>query len=259
MYRKKGPGGLTRVAGQIRDSVKQQFSRFAILAEEDYKREVNKLEPRKLVRLSLRNGKQETIFVDAKDYERLSDALDTIKNASKRDIDSSMFALQWQLSAYLESKIKPALIYDAARTEAKRREALATVGNVGEVSVKQGDYILKKSLIVRTATREKLRQEYRAVKAGMTVLERLKRLAGLATLAAGVLTAFFIVAGRVDPGIWSRRRALVMRACSASRRWRRAADCRSQGLSLAFAPFVFVGMAASLAFGQMVALLMLMA
>ena len=255
MFKRRGPA-LTRLNGLIRDEMRKQFNEAAILSEEDYKREANKREPRTIVRTGKRGAEHAVASVSAKDYKKLSVALEDIQNASRRDIDNASLNLQWQMSAYLESKIRPGLIYDEARTEAKQREELAKVGG-GEVRVEKGDTILKRTQIVRPATLEKLRQEYRAVKAGASLADRLKRRAGLATLAAGVLMVFFIVAGRVDPEIWERRRALVMLGLFSLGA---LAFCRAltiAGLSLAYAPFVFVGMAASLAFGQSVAMLTL--
>ena len=252
MFKRRGPA-LTRLNGVIRDEMRKQFNEAAILSEDDYKREANKREPRTLIRAGKRGAEHISANVQAKDYKKLSVALEDIQTASRRDIDNASLNLQWQLSAYLESKIRPGLILDEARTEAKQREELAKAGS-GDVRVEKGDSILKRTQIVRPATLEKLRQEYRAVKAGTSFLERLKRLAGLATLAAGVLVVFFIIARRVEPEIWERRRALVMLGLFSLGA---LAICRGltvAGLSLAYAPFVFVGMAVSLAFGQSVAM-----
>ncbi len=256
MYRKKGPD-LARVLSQLRTEVKRQFAEHAILSVEHYPMEVNKREPRRLIAISIRNGKPVQREIPAQNYRRLIDALEAMKSACNRDSTPSLKALQWQLAAYLESKIHPNLSYDAAATEKNQTEEVTKIRET-EVSVKEGDFILKKNVIVKASTLEKLRQEYRAVKARMQWPERLRRLAGLFALAAGVLAAFFIIAGRVEPEIWERRRALVMLGlfslCG-------LAACRSlslAGLSLVYAPFVFIGMAASLAFGQVVALLTLM-
>ena len=253
MFKRKG-SALTRAITTIREAMRKQFIESAILSEEDYKKESNKREPRKLIRFGTRGGKPYSIDVLAKDYKRLSAAQDDIVNSGKHTIDT---ALQWQLSAYLEAKMRPGLVFDEARTEVRQREELARVGD-GAVRVSLGDPILKKTLIVRPATLEKLRQEYRAVKAGTPMFERLRRLGGLAALAAGIVFVFFIVAGRIEPGIWERRRALVMLGLLSLAA---LAVCRAlsvAGISLAFAPFVFVGMAASLAFSESVALLTLL-
>jgi len=95
----------------------------------------------------------------------------------------------------------------------------------GEVKVAQGDLILEKDQLVRAPALVKLRHEYAAYKAGQPPVERAKRLVGLAALAAGVLMIFLIAAGRVQPELWRRRRALVMLAFFGWQRSRFAGFC----------------------------------
>ncbi len=257
MYKRRG-APVARSIATIREFLHKQFSESAILSEEDYKKEANKREPRKLIRVGKRNGKPFAVDVYAKDYKNLlvaqSDVIYSIYHSNESPIDKT---LQRLMESYINTKYKPCLILDEARTEAKMREELAFVGD-GEVHVQKGDPILKKTGIVRPATIEKLRQEYRAVKASTSLVDRAKRLVGLATLAAGILLVFFIVAGRIEPDIWERRRALVMLGFFSLAALAMCRGLALAGISLSSAPFVFIGMAASLAFGQSVALLTLL-
>ena len=201
--------------------MRKQFIESAILSEEDYKREANKREPRKLIRVGTRAGKQFAVDVFAKDYKRLSSAQEDIVNAGRHSIEN---ALQWQLSAYLESKMRPGLTFDEARTEAKQREELARVGD-GEVRIEKGDSILKKTQIVRPATIEKLRQEYRAVKTGLSVVDRVKRVVGLATL-GGRNSACLLHRRRSNRAgdLGTQARSCHARTIQPRRDWRCAAD-----------------------------------
>ena len=255
MFKRKG-APVARAIAAIRVLMQKQVAESAILSEEDYKKESNKREPRKLLRVNARGEKRAEVY--AKDYKSLSVAQSDVSYSSRRNNDNPADkSLQWMLEAYLAAKYRPSLILDEARTEAKQREELARVGDA-EVHVEKGDPILKKTGLVHANTIEKLRQEYRAVKASMGLLDHAKRLVGLATLAAGILILFCIVAGRIEPGIWERRRELVMLGLFSLATLAMCRGLALAGLSLACAPLVFVGMAASLAFGQSVALLTLL-
>ena len=254
MFRSRN-AGLLRVTSSIRDTLKLQFARSAILAEDDYKIEVNKPEPRRIVRIKLAGGKESaTAYVDAKDYLRLADALESVKKASWRE--SADWNLSRAISSYLDSKFKPSVKLDAARSKRFEAEHIKEVGS-GEVQVAEGDAILERNQIVRAPALVKLRHEFNAYKSGLPWLERVKHLAGLLALAGAVLAIFLIVATRIQPGLWKRRRALVMLGifCLGTLALSRA--LLFSGRTLAYAPMIILGMSAALAFGQAVALLAL--
>ena len=251
LHRHKSGPLVKRTMNAFREAIKREFANNAILSDEDYRKEALKLDSR-LLRVS---GKQEAVPVESR--IRMSDAQDEIKRESFRGLDPSLYGLQWELGNYLQKKMRPGVVPDEERSDKKRGEAQAKVGR-GEVHVAKGDLILKKGLLVRQATLVKLRREYEAVKESMTWPQRLTRWAGLFMLPAGILAIFFIIAGRVEPAIWSRRRALLMLAavCLLA-----LFICRLLLVvewSLACAPFIFVGMTASLVFGQTMTLLVLM-
>ncbi|HLX62172.1 MAG TPA: HDIG domain-containing protein [Planctomycetota bacterium] len=264
MYRHKGVA-LSRTMSAAREAVRRQYSRHAVLSDDDYRTEAMRLvEPRQLVRVSMREGNQETTMVEARDCISLSEALDTIKRELMgTDQDASLRTLQWQLTnIYLQEKLRPGLIFDQGRTDKWKKEVTARVGS-GVVQIKKGEPILKKGVNISKSMLAKLHYEYAAVKDARPLRERLTHLAGLFFLAAGLLVAFFIIVGRIEPGIWRRGRALIMLgliflAILAISRLLLLFNAGLPFNTLAFAPVIFLGMAASLAFGQAVALLALL-
>lgn len=265
MYRHKS-AGLGRMLDSIRETLRGMSTRNAVLSVDDFSIETNRPAPltapgeppkeRRLVRVKI-DGKEVTeTTIEARNYLSLGEAFKTLRNGSWTN-DSPSFELTSRITRYLESKLKPALHLDKVRTKALESAQIKQIGET-EVNVLPEEKILEQGQVIRAPALVKLRHELVAYKASQTWRERLMHLLGLAALAGAVMAIFLIVAARVLPGLWERRRGLVMLGLFTLGT---LAICRAlvlNGFSLAYAPLIVLSMTAALAFGQAVAVLTLM-
>jgi putative nucleotidyltransferase with HDIG domain len=165
--------------------------------------------------------------------------------------------LENQIYAHLIARMVPSLTLDTVQTELRKEMAQEAVGQ-GSVQVKQGDVILSKDkLRIPKADIEKLHAEYRAFKKSLPIEARIKHLLGLGAIVFGTLLIFLFVTSRTEPGLLRRRRALVMLGLMLLAGLAVSRFLMLAGFSGVLTPFVFIGIVASLAFGQVVALLAL--
>jgi hypothetical protein len=167
-------------------------------------------------------------------------------------------ALQNELFQYFSTRLTPNLRPDPALTEARQALARDAVGK-HEVEIPRNALLLSKDRPILKTDLEKLHAEYAQYKRKLSWDAHAKHLLGLGAAVMAVMLTFLVTVRRGQPGIFRRRQALAMLGllfvgCLAGTRLLLLA-----GASLVLAPFVFVGMVASLAFGQTVALLALLA
>ncbi len=163
-----------------------------------------------------------------------------------------------QIIEHFSTRLTPNLTLDTAQTEHYREMAQDAIGT-GLVEVKAKELILSKDRRILHADLNKLQEEYRAYKAQLPREARLKHLLGLGAATFGVVIVFIYVTSRSDPRTLMRRRALVMLGLLSLATLAAARALMLTGNSAAATPFVFIGMVASLAFGQTVASLTLFA
>jgi len=165
--------------------------------------------------------------------------------------------LEEQIWAHLSARMVPSLTLDTVQTELRKEMAQEAVGQ-GLVAVKQGDVILSKDkLKIPRADLEKLHAEYRAFKKSQPIEARVKHLLGLAAVVFATLLIFLFVTSRAEPGLLRRRRALIMLGLMMLSGVAVSRLLMLAGFSGVLTPFVFIGIVASLAFGQVVTLLAL--
>lgn len=164
--------------------------------------------------------------------------------------------LEDQIYAHLIARMVPSLALDTAQTDLRREMAQEAVQ--GQVAVKQGELIINKDkLKIPRADLEKLHAEHRAYKKSLSLESRVKHLLGLSSAVFGALLIFLFVTTRSDPGLLRRRRALAMLGLLTLAGLAVSRLLMLAGFSAVLTPFVFIGIVASLAFGQVVALLAL--
>ncbi len=265
MFRHKS-AGIGRMIDSIRETLRGMATRNAVLSPEDFSIETNRPAPlgppgdppreRHLVRVRIDGKDEARSVIEAHNYLSLGDAFKTLRNAGWT-ADSPGFELTRAVTRYLETKLKPALHLDKTRTKKLEAEQIKAIGET-DVFVLPGENILEQNQLIRAPSLVKLRHELRAYKASQTLPERPLHLLALSALAAVVMIVFLIVAARVHPGLWERRRALLMLGIFSLGT---LAACRAlvlNGFSLACTPLILLGMTAALAFGQTVALLTLL-
>ena len=249
--------------GKIRFSLRT-IAANGVLKDEDLEFERNKPGyPREIVRVTgIQNGPDKTqksesrLRVRVEKLRNIVSAVDEFRRASWRE--SMPSDLERLIFQHLYPRFMNNLKMDAVQSEIELQKARSLV-DTGAVRVKEHDVILNKDQPIRRSDLERLHEEYRAYKASLTPEARVGHIAGLATMVTALFIMFLCVATRIQEGIFLRRRALVMLGLLLL-----AALCAVKalvlaGFSIALAPFVFVGIVASLAFGQSIALLTLFA
>ncbi|HYG75060.1 MAG TPA: hypothetical protein VEK08_08665, partial [Planctomycetota bacterium] len=258
--------------GRIRSSL-QAIADYGIVTSQDLDFERNKRgEYREIIRTlpPSKDGKKAQPRYPVVKVEWLRSvemAADELMRATWKD--SLPRDLERQLFAHLHARLSPNLSVDVAQTDQRREMAQELVGR-GLVQVKQGEMILNKDRKIIKSDLDKLHDEYKAYKQSQSVdvtllnvkfplpsSARLQHLLGLATVVFAVLLVFLFFTVRSEPGLLQRRRALVMLALFALAALATGRGLMLNGYSAALTPFVFIGIVASLAFGQFVALLTL--
>ncbi|HEY3320316.1 MAG TPA: HDIG domain-containing protein [Planctomycetota bacterium] len=213
-------------------------------------------ERRILVRTPPKDGKGEPQLLE-RPFERLRSVARADEEIMRASWQETLPAeVRRQIGDHLITHIGPNLTLNTVLT-AKRREQAQDAITEGSIIVKRGELILDRHNPIAKPDLDKLHQEYRAYKDSLPVETRLKHLIGLATAAFGVIVVFLFIAARSEHRLLSRRRGLVMLgllciAVLASGRGLLLSD-----ISVALTPFILVGVIASLAFSQTVALLTL--
>ena len=227
-----------------------------VLSPADLEFERNKPgDARKIIRLTPNsNGERQEELVPLEKLADVSGAALELERGGWREGLSE--ELERQLLAYFKAHLASNLRWDKTLTEAQAERARAEVG-LSAFQVRQGELILGKDNPIRATDLEKLREENRAYKASLDTRQRLRHLCGLAMAPLSVLLVFILLVNRLDEQVFQRRRALVMLGLLSLAVLAATRGFLLAGYSMAFAPFVFVGMVASLAFGQSVALLAL--
>jgi putative nucleotidyltransferase with HDIG domain len=164
--------------------------------------------------------------------------------------------LKFQLSNYFMSKLTANLQLDETQTDIEKDRARDAVGS-GEILVHRNDSILVKGQTITKSKFDKLHEEYRAYKKALALSERVRHLTGLTTLTFGILMCFLFAASRLQESVFRRRQALVMLGLLCVVTLAVTKLLMLAGMSMALAPLVFVGMVASIAFGQAVTILAL--
>ena len=224
-----------------------------VLSAEDLKSERNKPgDVREIIRLTPNSNGERPEEV-GKLADVTSAALDLERGGWREDLP---WELERQMGAYFKARLASNLRLDKALTEARAERAREEAG-LGAFQVRQNELILSKGLIIRATDLEKLREENRAYKASLGARQRLQHLCGLVMAPLGVLLVFILLVNRIDEQVFQRRRALLMLGLLSLAALAATRGLMLAGYSVALAPFVFVGMVASLAFGQSVALLTL--
>jgi putative nucleotidyltransferase with HDIG domain len=250
----------TVLLGRVRSSL-QIVADDGIMTEEFLNRERNKPgEIREIIRLPAgANSKVDAgVRVKVENLNSVAMATDRINRASwTREMNLPPQLLR-QLLTYFQSRIDANLVYNQAASSALAERALQFVGE-GEVPVKKGALIVAKDQLVGRSEIDRLHEEYKAYKASLPLETRMRHLAGIGTLAFTVLMTFIFIISRIQQGIFRRRRSLIMLGLFSITALAAMKVLMLTGLSMGLAPFVFMGIVASLAFGQTMALMTLTA
>jgi len=262
----------TVLLGRIRSSL-QAIADFGIITSGDLDLERNKRgEHREINRVlpanaASRDSRKQNSRIKVEWLRSVEMASDELMRATWKD--SLPRDLERQLYAHLITRLSPNLTVDVTQTDQRREDAQELIGR-GLVQVKQGELILNKDRKILKADLDKLHEEYKAYKQNQTLdtvvlgwkipiptMARFQHLLGLSSVVFAALLIFLFFTARSEPDILQRRRALVMLGLFIL-----AALATGRGLvlnnfSAALTPFVFIGIVASLAFGQTIALLSL--
>lgn len=249
----------TLLAARIRASL-QIIAGNGILTGADLDIERNKRgELREIIRiqpLAGKEGKPGEVRVPVERLRSIEAADDELRRGSWRE--NVPQELEKELYRHLHTRLTSNLQLDRARTDQQQQQAREAVGR-GDVQVKKHSLILSKDLETSKADLERLHAEYRAFKKSLPWEARLRHSLALAFSALAVLVTFLFVARRGQPSLSGRRRALAMLGLLALAVLAVTRGALLAGESMALAPFVIVGIVASLTFGQTVALLTLLA
>jgi len=249
----------TILLDRVRASL-QKIAEEGILSDDDLKWERNKRgEIREIIRMPAPGAPRKPdagtrVRVEA--LNNVSSASDRIKRASWSENLPPL--LERHLASHLQARMSPNLVQDVNATHAQEERARELVGS-GDVKVRKGDVIVAKDNLIGRSELDKLHEENAAWKATQPIDVRIRHLAGLGTFALAVLMLFVFIISRVHHGIFRRRRALVMLGLFFIAALAATKGLMLAGYSLALAPCIFLGIVASLAFGQTMALLTLMA
>ncbi|MFH0939027.1 MAG: HDIG domain-containing metalloprotein [Planctomycetota bacterium] len=246
----------TMLLEKIRWSLKT-LADNGVLSSEDLIIERNKPgELREIIRLSRRNGelKEERISIEQKLID-VPHAIYELERAGWRE--GLPRDLERQLIAYFTAHLTNNLILDKEQTCLQIERAKELVGN-GDVQIRKNDILLSKGLLIGRSELDKLHHEWAAYKRSLPFRTRMEHWIGLAVLALAMLLTFIFIISRVEEAIFRRRRALVMLGLLVLAALAGVKALLLAGYSMALAPCIFVGMVASLAFGQIVALLTLL-
>jgi len=186
----------------------------------------------------------------------ISGASDRAKRASWSENLPPM--LERHLASHLQTRMSSNLTLDLNATHLQEDRARDMVGS-GDVKVRKGDVIVAKGNPVGRSEMERLHEEYVAWKASQPLDVRIRHVAGLGTFSLAVLMLFVFIISRVHHGIFRRRRALGMLGLFFLTALAATKALMLAGYSLALAPYIFIGIVASLAFGQIMSLLTLAA
>ncbi len=248
----------------IRSRLKS-ISETGVLTDENLKFERNKQgELREIIRLTpsaakagpapLPRANEPRPRILVEQLRDIQSARETLENGAWRS--GLPGDLKFQLSNYFSSKLTANLQLDETQTDFERERARDSVGS-GEILVHRNDSILVKGQTITKSKFDKLHEEYRAYKQSLPLSDRIRHITGLATLAFGVLMCFLFAASRLQEYVFKRRQALVMLGLLSMSILLITKLYLLAGLSIALAPLVFLGMVASIAFGQSIAVLTL--
>ena len=235
-----------------------------VLKEDDLDIERNKQgDPREIIRITagqIENAQpasepqsaSQRRLVRVEKLSNIRSAIEELRQAAWREgVPPDLERLLFQ---HLYTRLNNNLQLDPKQSKDEMEKAQATVGS-GAVRIRQNEIIISPDQPISRAGLDRLHEEYRAYKRSLSTEARLRHLGGLATMAAALLIAFLCVAGRIHENIFQRRRGLLMLGLLVLAALVAIRACLLVGVSLALAPFVFVAMVASLAFGQTVAVL----
>jgi|GEM_PF-1083282 len=221
-----------------------------VLSSTDHNFERNKRgEHREISRVI--NGKRVRITVDR--LRNVSMAADEFRSSAgwKENLPPDLERL---ILDHITARFTPNLAVEVPLTETNRDAARE---EIKDLQVTQNEIILRHNDPVYRADLEKLHAEHRAYKISLPLEARARHIVGLTCLTVAVLIIFLLVVNRMQRSVFRRRRALIMLGLFTLGTLAFSRGLMLYDLSLALAPFVFLGMVASLAFGQTIAALTL--
>ncbi|MBE7466624.1 MAG: HDIG domain-containing protein [Planctomycetes bacterium] len=249
-YTRLGKQSLTRDLLWDIDFQLRTIEVEGVLSQEHYQ---SYWQQRAARRVLVRQGDDPALL--PRESRRLKSVLEAQRELAEKLSNLPRYAepLQRALARHLEERLKPNLSYDP---DASAQQAQAAQEQVPDSNrqVRRGEQILAKGEPVGSDQLRMLREEAQAYKASLPWMTYAFRIMGIASLAAAVIYLALVALRRLEPGIFLRRRQLVLLGLACL-----AVLAVAKGLMLGelprqLAPVTFAAVIASLAFSQGVAL-----
>jgi len=248
--------------GRVRSSL-SAIGENGIITQKELDEERTKRGNREILRVTApapagapRRTEPQIAFVPYTKLRTLDEAARDLFTASWRE--NLPLELQRQMYAHTRARLTPNLKLDEQATAGRQEQARIAIGK-GDVRVKKGELIADRNSPLLSSDIDKIYAENRAYKRALPLESRAMQIAGLVGVVACVVVIALLAALRGQRTMFQRRRAVVMLGVTIVATLIVHRALMMYGVSTALTPFILLGMTASLAFGQGVALVTMLA